>query len=398
MKRPFRGLAIGAFVAIALAPAACFYDSTWGHAKAAQKQLAAQATPGAITADETDSRRSAPRRTYRIRLRPNAHYLAQTVDPERQLEDLVGDADRVLEASLGLHLEVEVTRPWSFDADEHLEDALTAIRRDDPGDDVDVVVGLIGALPRPTESLHEVGYADVLGKHLVVRAASRLGERDAVDRALVELSDDERDSVVRSRRRHRAEAVFLHELGHVLGALHETDVTSLMHSAYDEKMQMFGNDAVILMRLALDEADRPAVVRAQLEYVRGAKTSAWAPADRDSAIARLEAARVVAKPPPASDEETSAPVSEAPAELQPGDRDRFARALQMFHAGAVPAAYETARPLFAAYPETYAVQDLRCQLATVRWLEKKALLAECAPSTRLSDAGSGQDAAAMPAK
>jgi hypothetical protein len=303
----------------------------------------------------------------------------------RQTDDLVADSDRVLGASLGLHLEVEETKPWSLDADEHLDSALAALRRDDPGDDVDGVVGLIGALPRPTESLHEVGYAEVLGKHLVVRAASRLGEHDAVDRAPTELSDDERDRVVRARRRHRAEAVFLHELGHVLGALHEADVTSLMHPAYDEKMNAFGDDAVILMRLALDEADRPAVVRAQLAYLRAAKTSAWAPGERDLAITRLEA---MSAPAPASSEPVyTPPVPAGPPEFQPGDRDRLARALQKFQAGAVPAAYDLARPLFTAYPDTYAVQDLRCRLATVRWLDKDALLAECAPSTRLADAG-----------
>jgi hypothetical protein len=378
-----------ALVAVALMPAACFlgYDSSWGQAKAAQKRLAAQSTPSAIaaTGDDTHRADTAPKRTYRIRLRPDAQYLAQTVDPERQMDDLVADSDRVLGASLGLHLEVEGTKPWSLDADEHLDSALAALRRDDPGDDVDVVVGLIGALPRPTESLHQVGYAEVLGKHLVVRAASRLGEHDAVDRALSELSDDERDRVVRGRRRHRAEAVFLHELGHVLGALHEADVTSLMHPAYDERMNAFGDDAVILMRLALDESDRAAVVRAQLAYLRAAKTSAWAPGERDTAITRLEA---MSAPTPASSEPVSTPpVPAGPPELQPGDRDRLARALQKFQAGAVPAAYDLARPLFTAYPDTYAVQDLRCQLATVRWLDRDALLAECAPSTRLADAG-----------
>ncbi len=378
-----------ALVAVALMPAACFlgYDSSWGQAKAAQKRLAAQSTPSAIaaTGDDTHRAGTAPKRTYRIRLRPDAQYLAQTVDPERQMDDLVADSDRVLGASLGLHLEVEETKPWSLDADEHLDSALAALRRDDPGDDVDVVVGLIGALPRPTESLHEVGYAEVLGKHLVVRAASRLGEHDAVDRALSELSDDERDRVVRGRRRHRAEAVFLHELGHVLGALHEADVTSLMHPAYDERMNAFGDDAVILMRLALDESDRAAVVRAQLAYLRAAKTSAWAPGERDTAITRLDA---MSAPAPVSSEPVSTPPPPAgPPELQPGDRDRLARALQKFQAGAVPAAYDLARPLFTAYPDTYAVQDLRCQLATVRWLDKDALLAECAPSTRLADAG-----------
>jgi hypothetical protein len=253
-----------------------------------------------------------------------------------------------------------------------------------------VVVGLVGALPRQTQSLHELGYSEVLGKHVVVRAASRLGEHDAFDRALTELSDEERDRLVRARRRHRAEAVFLHELGHVLGALHEAEVTSLMHPAYDEKMNAFGDDAVILMRLALDEADRPAVVHAQLAYLRGAKTSAWAPGERDAAVTHLEA--MLAAPTPATSEGTSAPPAvEGPPDLPPGDRDRYVRALQTFRAGAVPAAYELARPLFTAYPNTYAVQDLRCQLATVRWLEKDALLAECAPSTRLADAGAGRN-------
>jgi hypothetical protein len=291
----------------------------------------------------------------------------------------------VLEASLGLHLEVEATKTWSLDADDNLEAALTALCRDDPGDDVDIVVGLIGALPHPTEALHEVGYAEVLGKHLVVRAASRLGEHDAYDRALPELSDDERDRVVRARRRHRAEAVFLHELGHVLGALHEVDVASLMHPAYDEKMNGFGTDAIVLMRLALDEGDRRAVAQAQLDYLRSAKTSSWAPGEREAALANLQEMAA-----PARSAEPTAPVppsTEAPIELRGADRDRFLRAMQMFRAGAAPAAYETARPLFAAYPETYAVQDLRCQLATVRWLEKDAMLAECAASTRLADAG-----------
>lgn len=389
MMRPLLRLAL---VAAALTPAACFlgYDSSWGQAKAAQKRLAAQSTPGAIAVAQDDSHRATPRRTYRIRLRPDAQYLAQTVDPERQMGDLVEDADRVLAASLGLHLEVETTKPWALGTEGQLDAALTALSHDDPGDDVDVVVGLIGALPHQTESLHEVGYAEVLGKHLVVRAASRLGEHDAVDRALVDLSADERDRVVRGRRRHRAEAVFLHEIGHVLGALHEADVTSVMHPAYDEKMNAFGDDAVILMRLALDEADRPAVIRAQLAYLRAAKTSAWAPGERDAAVTRLEA--MIAPVPAAQD--APAPVAlEGPSDLPPGDRDRFARAVQMFQAGSVPAAYELARPLFKAYPNTYAVQDLRCQLATVRWLDKDALLAECAASTRLADAGTAAAAA-----
>jgi hypothetical protein len=269
----------GALVALSLP--ACFlgYDSSWGQAKAAQQRLAASSTPTSIGVETGDPRHGQAKRTYRIRLRPNAHYLAQTVDAERQLRELVEDANRVLESGLGLELEVETIKPWSFDDDDRLDGALKTLAKDDAGQDVDVVVGLIGALPRPTESLHEVGLAELLGKHIIVRASSRLGEHDAVDRAMPDLDDDARDRVVRARRRHRAEAVFLHEVGH---------------------------------------------------------------------------------------------------------------AMTMFRGGNAPAAYEQARSLFAAYPDDYAVQDLRCQLATVRWLDKKAMLAECGPVGRLADAGASR--------
>jgi hypothetical protein len=211
----------------------CFvgYDSRWGQAKAAQQKIASQSTPSRIGTTTDDPRPQATRRTYRVRFRPNGHYLAQTVDAPRQLYDLIADANRVLEPSLGLHVDTDAMQSWSLDADDTLTSALETLRHDDPGDGVDVVVGLIGALPRPTESFHELGSAEVLGKYVIIRASSRLGEHDAFDRALVDLSDDERDRVVRSRRRHRAEAVFLHELGHTLGAPHEADVASIMHPA-----------------------------------------------------------------------------------------------------------------------------------------------------------------------
>ncbi len=41
-----------------------------------------------------------------------------------------------------------------------------------------------------------------------------------------------------------------------------------------------------------------------------------------------------------------------------------------------------AKPLFSRYPNVYGVQDLRCQLATVRWLDQSELEAECAAITR----------------
>jgi hypothetical protein len=375
--------------AIASVPAVsgCFigYDSRWGQAKAAQQKIAAQSTPSRIGTTTDDAHPQPSRRTLRVRFRPNGHYLAQTIDVPRQLYDLIADANRVLEPSLGLHLDAEATQPWSLDADDTLKSAMEALRHDDPGEGVDIVVGLIGALPRPTDSFHEVGYAEVLGKYVILRASSRLGEHDVFDRALADLSDEERDRVVRARRRHRAEAVFLHELGHTLGALHEADVASLMNPAYDEKMSGFSEDAVALMRFALDGPDRRSVAEAQFAYLRDAKSSPWTSDERDAAMAHLQA--WMAPAPPAQSSETTPPAESGPTELREADRAVFLRAIRSFRGGNTAGAYATARPLFGAYPDSYAVQDLRCQLATVRWLEESAMLAECAPSVRLADAG-----------
>lgn len=383
--------------------AACFvgYDSRWGQAKAAQQHLAAAATPSAIAASsDRPGGGAAAEHTFRIRFRPNPHYLAQTVNAQEQIEQLVADADGVLRPAIGLHVEIDKVEPWSMNADDKLEPALAALAHDDAAQDVDIVVGLVGALPAPTDDLHLAGCAEVLGKHIVVRAASRLGEHDMVDRALADLSDDEREKLVRARRRHRAEAVFLHELGHVLGALHESQIASLMHPSYDPKAGGYGDDALALMRVALKEDGRPAIAREQLEYLRNAKTGSWSASDREQAEKYLEALagaapagplRVAAGPgaPVSAASAASAPAGLSSAsDLAGPDRDRFDQASRALGSGSVDQAYALAKPLFATYPRSRGVQDLRCQLATVRWLGADELRAECAAYTALLDGGS----------
>jgi hypothetical protein len=150
---------------------------------------------------------------------------------------------------------------------------------------------------------------------------------------------------------------------------------------------------VKLMRLALTGKDRAAIASAQLEYLRGAKSASWVASDRDEEEKHLEAMVTPAPPPSAADGGSpvgalGAPAGpQAPPELKQGDQERFLRAKQMLNAAAVAAAFHTAQPLFAAYPNSRDVQDLRCQLATLRYLDKEALRAECAPYTRLSDGG-----------
>jgi len=277
----------------AAATLSCFvgYDSRWGEAKRAQQHAAEDTKPAVIaaTSSSTGSPSVGAHRTFRVRVRPTSRYLGQTVDTPRRVADLFDDANRILEPSLGLHLEVDHIQPWASDADDDLGTALAALGRDDTASDANLVVGLIGALPVQTDSFHQLGMAQMLGKHLVVRAASRPGEHDSLEQSFAELSADDRARIEGQRKRHRALAVFLHEIGHTLGALHENDERSLMHPSYSPKMAGFGGGAVALMRIALDGAGAREIAAERLTLLRTATGADWVQSERDAEVGRLEA-------------------------------------------------------------------------------------------------------------
>jgi hypothetical protein len=330
-----------------------------------------------------------------VRVRPDGQYLAQNMDAPRRVRELLEDAGRVLVPSVGLELVLDRVEPWTLDADDRPDDAMSALQRDDPGTDVDLVVGMIGALPRQTDALHEEGRATLLGKHVVVRGPSRAGEHDAVGVTFGELSEDERARMLKLRQHHRALATLLHEVGHCLGAIHETEANSLMAPAYSPTMSGFGGGAIALMRAALSSSDATTVAKAQLELLENASGASWVAADREAEAARLQAMvspQLVVRPrgggaAPASTVAAGA-IPDAPPELDADARGRFLRARELLQTGGVRKAYDTAKPLFTAYPAVLGVQDLRCQLAAVRWLPREQMMTECAPFARLTaDAG-----------
>ncbi|MGD0530175.1 MAG: matrixin family metalloprotease, partial [Polyangiaceae bacterium] len=278
--------ALGASLGIA----AC-YDSRWGESKRAQQRLATKATPAEISpsTDPESLPLDGGRQAWRVRVRPDGRYLAQNLDVPRRVAKLLQDASRVLGPSIALDLTLDRIQPWNGDSDDDVGAALAALRGADAGDDVDLVVGMIGSLPRESDSLHDEGMATLLGKHVVVRGASRVGEVDSVQLTFGELSETDRAQLLERRRHHRALAVLLHEIAHCLGAIHETDVGSLMRPAYDPKMTGFGGGAIALMRAGLDGGDRSAVASAQLFLLEHAFNATWVPAERDAEVVRLRA-------------------------------------------------------------------------------------------------------------
>ena len=225
-----------------------------------------------------------------------------------------------------------------------------------------------------SESFHDVGRADVIGKHLVVRATTT--EREAISESFNQLREAERDKLTHARKHHRGVAVFLHEMGHTLGAIHEKDRESLMYPEYGTKMSSYSSDAISIMRVTLEHRDsQEGLAAALVKLLDVPAPTPWVESDRAAALTRFRATL----PQPAKPPE---PIDEVP-ELTGDDRAAYRRAVQLSRDKDLKSAWDAAQPLFKRFPAVYAVQDLRCTLAMtlVGWPGSQV---ECAPLMKIA--------------
>jgi hypothetical protein len=354
-----RGVALAC---VAVAYSACFYDSSWGSVKRAQTHNAVHATPASLQATDADERRASHAREAHVRVYVTDRYAAQELEWDRKVRDLVDGANEILMPTLGVRLEVEHQAAWSDAGDDaDLAAVLASLTTKDDGASTDWVVGLVGSIPRLSDSFHEIGMADVIGKHVVLRAPS--SERGAIDSAFDKLGAAEREKLDHARKRHRAVAVFLHELGHTLGAIHENDVQSLMNAQYDPNMAGYSDDSVGLMRLTLEHRDKEqtpdekhSYAAAMLALLDVRRDTLWVKSERDAMISRF-------RPDTAPLVQPQVAVIDEVPELLGDDRATYRRAVTLSRDGDAAAAWKGALPLFKAYKAVYAVQDLRCTLA-----------------------------------
>lgn len=385
-KKPGRVLVFG--VAALALTTSCFYDSRWGESKRLQEAAAKRATPRAL--QPTGGEEGAARlRVMRIHAYASPRYTAEVVDWRRQLEALIDDANRLLGPTLSIRLEVATAATWAERSDgQGLGDQLTELRSQDDGSGADWVVGLVGSVPRAEVSFHQLGLSNRPGKHIVMRAMSDATELDAIQKNLKELNDAARQELYTARKRHKVTTVFLHEIGHTLGVIHERDAAAILSPRYSSDAERFSPEATEWMRATLRDRlgtttpGEPALAETVLGLL-ARSPEVWVTSERDELLQQMQLAMVQSPPPPAATAK-SAPVplpsATAPgtaadrhAESPPGggqpagiaaaDAALFAQALADEKAGKQASAEKLARPLFTRYPDSYEVQDLRCRLA-----------------------------------
>lgn len=113
------------------------------------------------------------------------------------------------------------------------------------------VIGLTSSLSLASATFEQLGSATLSGRHMMVRGYADLVEREAYMKAFPDLAP-------------RLGSVILHELGHNLGADHESTAETLMSATYSRNATGFSADAHAIIQKTLDER----IGRAHVELER----------------------------------------------------------------------------------------------------------------------------------
>jgi tetratricopeptide (TPR) repeat protein len=238
-------------------------------------------------------------RTYALRVWATPGYRAENRDWQARFAALLDRAEAITGPLFGVRFAVSEYREWTPEPEGGLESALAALKRLDPGDGVDWVVGLATALPVVTSNQHQLGYAGYFSPHLVMRGLHDAAEYDAMARGLRHTDAEVRDRLYHDRLLHKELAVFLHEWAHTLGAIHVRDDHDFMSPVYLPEQAAYSPADERILRRSLDELRRPAAERdlaALAVDLRAivAGSDGWDPGDRRWYLELLD--RQTAKP------------------------------------------------------------------------------------------------------
>ncbi|WP_375759129.1 tetratricopeptide repeat protein [Corallococcus exercitus] len=282
-------------------------------------------------------------RVLRVRVYADVDHRARGLHWERAFEAWLQRASEAVRGPLGVTFQLESARTWDRRGSEGpLEPVLGALEAVDAGEDVDLVVGLVAAPVSFDGAQHELGFARVLGRHVVLRGPG--GGLPVEARQRLEV------------------AVLLHEWAHTLGAPHVRDGRGWMSPKYDAGQRGFDARTLALLGAGLRhlpgarvELEAQKAWARELRGVVEAMTGpAWEGPERDFLLEwteRVRASGVVLGP------------EGTPRSLTPLERQRLAEVIALEKAGRPEVAAEALEPLAVRHPHDERVQLLACYLA-----------------------------------
>jgi len=316
--------------------------------------------PAVIAQPSSAQKPSGPVRALNIRVYADDEYRSQTLRWQDKFDAQIARVNQILTPAFGVRIEIADMLPWDRSANSSdLVGALEELERHDPAEGVDWVVGLVTSLPQVTASMHMLGAARPLGRHMVLRGMNDVAERAMIEEVFDSISAEEREQLYHARKAHKEVLIFLHEWAHTFGALHNDTPSAIMNASYDSGMTQFtpANARIIQIGLPfVGGGDRTGIQMSRwnerlLAYFEGADPTAWRQPELNELVAILR--------------QGPAPVPEltVSAELTPQGRKQFYQALDFERSGRPDDALRVALPLTELYDTEPEVQLLGCRLA-----------------------------------
>jgi predicted Zn-dependent protease len=323
-------------------------------------------------------------RTVRVRVYADHEHRAQSRRWSAHFQEQLDLANEILIPEFGVQLEVVEFKEWARQAPaQRLHEILDELEDRDSGADVEWVIGLASALSSVSTSMHELGVARPLGRHMVLRGYSDIAERK-------ELGNDYKEELFKVRRRHKQAVLLLHEWGHTMGAIHvDGDETALMNTYYSKNMTGFASQNADLIRAALEarllppeqrsEAAQAMALRRYLESTPRWKL--WLASDYDMLRALLDEIALAHEAQPGKGPAKSGIPDEA--------RAVYERVRGLARAGKIDAALTELDDLLEAYPAHVQFRAIACEL----WLSKEGPRAKAtAQCKRIAELDAGNPA------
>jgi len=311
-------------------------------------------TPAPLAPAAASGPAPAAARIVRVRAAVDDAYAAQNREYAQRVRDLFARATEFARPRFGVTFELVSIDRWEHPPINSLKPLVDQLKSARPADGAHLVVGFTSALPLFSSTFEDVGAAHLFGRHAVLRGIDASAYADYLQARLKTVGDDEKDGVVRSRVQHQETAVFLHEWGHALGALHDRDLEHLMCPQYRDSLRDFSTASARLIELGLSHLD-DADVRPWLEEARKAQLelplTAFAPNERESLWETADGG-------------SAAPAPPAPSTfLSETDRKLFQIAIEKQDAGRYGDALTTALPIAARNPAHPTLATFVCAMS-----------------------------------
>jgi tetratricopeptide (TPR) repeat protein len=273
-----------------------------------------------------------------------------------EINDQIDYASQLLTPLLGVRLKIEDVKDWDRTGDP--TSALKDLEAVDEGKEVIWVVGYVTAGDSASKAMTELGSAELLGKHIIVRGWAKDAETEALNPTLPDVAPQNRNEVLAAHKRHKQTVVLLHMIARSLGAILEGDPAWIANPEYSPKQNAFADRTREILQTMIDRrlSDEPmaAIAKELLEKVSKEDWGGWLPGDRDAITQQLTA------------KITADRQGEAASDVPMAALEQFERIKVLARKGDTANAMAELENLIVAYPANATIYLLKCQLLLVK--------------------------------